>query len=115
MAKMTKDKGPVFALAVFLLFIGQTVGEIHRAKATKAKPLPRTRTDFFTDSENGVVNKLSDNTMDPNTVTDALFHSSRREAWLYSLVGSVVVGLSGVFPLLVIPIEAGPSLHHGRK
>ncbi|XP_049922059.1 LOW QUALITY PROTEIN: zinc transporter ZIP13 [Epinephelus moara] len=30
--------------------------------------------------------------------------------WLLSLVGSVAVGLSGIFPLLVIPIEAGAAL-----
>lgn len=36
--------------------------------------------------------------------------------WLLSLVGSVAVGLSGVFPLLVIPIEAGAALKtEGRK
>ncbi|XP_017295831.1 zinc transporter ZIP13 isoform X2 [Kryptolebias marmoratus] len=36
--------------------------------------------------------------------------SERTHVWLLSLVGSVVVGLSGVFPLLVIPIEAGAAL-----
>ncbi|XP_072278042.1 zinc transporter ZIP13 [Pyxicephalus adspersus] len=32
------------------------------------------------------------------------------DAWFFSLIGSLLVGLSGVFPLLVIPIEAGESL-----
>ncbi|XP_068117576.1 zinc transporter ZIP13 [Hyperolius riggenbachi] len=35
---------------------------------------------------------------------------SSADAWFFSLIGSVLVGLSGVFPLLVIPIEAGASL-----
>ncbi|XP_062279417.1 zinc transporter ZIP13 [Scomber scombrus] len=36
--------------------------------------------------------------------------SEQANVWLLSLVGSVVVGLSGIFPLLVIPIEAGAAL-----
>lgn len=36
--------------------------------------------------------------------------SEHAHVWLFSLVGSVVVGLSGIFPLLVIPIEAGAAL-----
>lgn len=36
--------------------------------------------------------------------------SEHAHVWLLSLVGSVVVGLSGIFPLLVIPIEAGAAL-----
>lgn len=36
--------------------------------------------------------------------------SERAHIWLLSLVGSVAVGLSGIFPLLVIPVEAGAAL-----
>ncbi|XP_077420961.1 zinc transporter ZIP13 [Vanacampus margaritifer] len=36
--------------------------------------------------------------------------SEHAHVWVLSLVGSVVVGLSGIFPLLVIPIEAGAAL-----
>uniref|UniRef100_A0A3P9QHB8 Zinc transporter ZIP13 n=1 Tax=Poecilia reticulata TaxID=8081 RepID=A0A3P9QHB8_POERE len=36
--------------------------------------------------------------------------SEHTHVWLLSLVGSVAVGLSGVFPLLVVPIEAGAAL-----
>uniref|UniRef100_A0A1A7W781 Zinc transporter ZIP13 n=2 Tax=Iconisemion striatum TaxID=60296 RepID=A0A1A7W781_9TELE len=36
--------------------------------------------------------------------------SELTHVWLLSLVGSVAVGLSGIFPLLVIPIEAGAAL-----
>lgn len=32
------------------------------------------------------------------------------DVWVCSLLGSVAVGLSGIFPLLVIPIEAGAAL-----
>lgn len=36
--------------------------------------------------------------------------SEHAHVWFLSLVGSVAVGLSGIFPLLVIPIEAGAAL-----
>ncbi|XP_078404941.1 zinc transporter ZIP13 [Cetorhinus maximus] len=39
-----------------------------------------------------------------------LFSGERVDAWICSLIGSVMVGLSGIFPLLVIPIEAGAAL-----
>ncbi|KAM8877316.1 zinc transporter ZIP13 isoform 2-T4 [Synchiropus picturatus] len=39
-----------------------------------------------------------------------LLASEQAHVWLLSLMGSVVVGLSGIFPLLVIPIEAGAAL-----
>ncbi|XP_037605845.1 zinc transporter ZIP13 [Sebastes umbrosus] len=42
-------------------------------------------------------------------VADVL-SSEQAHVWLLSLVGSVAVGLSGIFPLLVIPIEAGAAL-----
>ncbi|KAK3094884.1 hypothetical protein FSP39_007473 [Pinctada imbricata] len=35
------------------------------------------------------------------------------EVWMFSICGAMLVGLSGIFPLLVIPIEAGPALKHG--
>lgn len=43
------------------------------------------------------------------------FASERADVWLCSLVGSVAVGLSGIFPLLVIPIEAGAALETAGK
>ncbi|XP_003214669.2 zinc transporter ZIP13 isoform X2 [Anolis carolinensis] len=40
----------------------------------------------------------------------AIFSEDRLDAWIYSLIGSVMVGLSGVFPLLIIPLETGAAL-----
>ncbi|KAG9475824.1 hypothetical protein GDO78_003959 [Eleutherodactylus coqui] len=37
-------------------------------------------------------------------------NTSSLDAWICSLIGSLLVGLSGVLPLLVIPVEAGASL-----
>lgn len=39
-----------------------------------------------------------------------LLASEHFDVWLLSLVASMAVGLSGIFPLLVIPIEAGAAL-----
>uniref|UniRef100_A0A8B9KNF3 Zinc transporter ZIP13 n=1 Tax=Astyanax mexicanus TaxID=7994 RepID=A0A8B9KNF3_ASTMX len=39
-----------------------------------------------------------------------MFSREGVDVWFCSLVGSVAVGLSGIFPLLVIPFEAGAAL-----
>ncbi|XP_038620288.1 zinc transporter ZIP13 [Tachyglossus aculeatus] len=39
-----------------------------------------------------------------------LLSAERLDAWICSLLGSLMVGLSGVFPLLVIPLETGAAL-----
>ncbi|KAK3706770.1 hypothetical protein QZH41_015335 [Actinostola sp. cb2023] len=39
--------------------------------------------------------------------------SKNKEAWLYSIPCTFLVGLCGVFPLLVIPVESGQALKEG--
>ncbi|XP_060118649.1 zinc transporter ZIP13 isoform X2 [Heteronotia binoei] len=39
-----------------------------------------------------------------------IFSEERLDAWICSLIGSVMVGLSGVLPLLIIPLESGAAL-----
>lgn len=39
-----------------------------------------------------------------------LLSTERLDTWICSLLGSLMVGLSGVFPLLVIPLEMGTML-----
>ncbi|XP_007497481.1 zinc transporter ZIP13 isoform X1 [Monodelphis domestica] len=41
---------------------------------------------------------------------ETLLSTERLDAWICSLAGSLMVGLSGVFPLLVIPLETGAAL-----
>ncbi|KAF5920628.1 hypothetical protein HPG69_011208 [Diceros bicornis minor] len=41
----------------------------------------------------------------------ALLSEERLDTWICSLLGSLMVGLSGVFPLFVIPLEMGTTLH----
>ncbi|XP_075401845.1 zinc transporter ZIP13 isoform X1 [Tenrec ecaudatus] len=40
----------------------------------------------------------------------ALLSGERLDTWVCSLLGSLMVGLSGVFPLLLIPLEMGTAL-----
>ena len=40
---------------------------------------------------------------------------AKKEAWLYSIPATILVGLAGVFPLLVISVEAGHSLREGGR
>lgn len=44
-----------------------------------------------------------------------LFEYFEYQPWFFSLLGSAMVGLSGVFPLLVIPIDEAADLKHGGK
>lgn len=41
---------------------------------------------------------------------EELFSVDNLDVWFCSLLGSIAIGLSGIFPLLVIPIEAGTTL-----
>ncbi|KAK2499799.1 hypothetical protein MC885_015433, partial [Smutsia gigantea] len=40
----------------------------------------------------------------------SLLSGERLDTWICSLLGSLMVGLSGVFPLLIIPLEMGTTL-----
>lgn len=48
-------------------------------------------------------------------VVSKLFTAFEYCPWIFSLIGSILVGLSGVFPLLVIPIEEGENLKSGGE
>ncbi|XP_041371087.1 zinc transporter ZIP13-like [Gigantopelta aegis] len=92
------------------LWITNCDAEIHRAKAathrTGVSGVKNRRTSFYSDMEpdsnsQSMQPQLED---DPDLVFGV---------WTYSLMGAVLVGFSGIFPLLVIPLEAGPALKHG--
>lgn len=46
-------------------------------------------------------------------VISKLFNAFEYCPWIFSLIGSILVGLSGVLPLLIIPIEEGENLKSG--
>ncbi len=87
------------SLTSFLLVICLTnscVGEIHRAKQLKKS----------------FGSRLADGSFQEKSA-QAGGHSS--ETWMYSTISAILVGLSGIFPLVVIPIEAGKALRKGGK
>lgn len=93
-------RGTKIGLIIVLLQIALTSQEIHRAKTNSPKSTAKQgRVNYFdaaADSKNSEV-----------------MQEFRSEVWAYSVIASVLVGLSGIFPLLVIPMEAGPALKHG--
>lgn len=57
--------------------------------------------------------RVSNPTRRDNEAQMAGGHS--RETWVYATISAILVGLSGIFPLVVIPIEAGKGLRKGGK
>jgi len=45
----------------------------------------------------------------------SLLQNFEYHPWLFSVIGSAIIGLSGIFPLFVIPIEEGANLKSGGK
>ena len=37
----------------------------------------------------------------------------KKEAWFYTIPATILVGMCGIFPLLIIPVEAGRALREG--
>lgn len=49
-----------------------------------------------------------------NTAT-TMFFSTQYQPVFMSVIGSIVVGLSGLFPLLILPVDDTISLKTGRE
>lgn len=77
--------------------------------ASSSQKMSQTAVAHATATAAGPGPSLSDDLPGLRAVADFLV-SEHAHVWLLSLVGSVAVGLSGIFPLLVIPIEAGAAL-----
>lgn len=95
----------IYQLPLTVIFITELVipladGEIHR-----------------TTLKTGAPNRFSQDVASEtrSAMSDPAAERTFYEVLLFSLGGAVLVGLSGIFPLLVIPIEAGPALKHGGK
>ena len=80
--------------------IAVTKQEIHRAKSNVPKSSSK-------QAKVAYVNIAAD--------SQNIMSEINLEVWAYSVIAAVLVGLSGIFPLLVIPMEAGPALKHGGK
>lgn len=104
---MTINPRLLLTFTICVVLIGQSNGEIHRAKSPHIKSNSRnTRT---TSADSNVAHNFEETS---DIMED---ERGRYEVWIYSICGSIAVGLSGIFPLLIIPIESGPALKHGGK
>lgn len=93
--------------AVAAVFIPVTLLVLTSRGASSSQKMTQTAMAHATAA--GLSHGLTDDLPGFHAVVDALT-SEHVHIWLLSLVGSVAVGLSGIFPLLVIPIEAGAAL-----
>lgn len=59
--------------------------------------------------------KLLTNQLYTMDVVNSVIPTFAYYPWVWSIIGSVIVGLSGIFPLLVIPIEEGANLKKGGE
>lgn len=95
--------------AVAALFIPVALLMLTSRGASSNQKMTQTVMAHVTATAAGPGPSLTDDLPGLQAVADFLA-SERAHIWLLSLVGSVAVGLSGIFPLLVIPIEAGAAL-----
>ncbi|XP_067352411.1 zinc transporter ZIP13 isoform X3 [Channa argus] len=95
--------------AVFALFIPVTLLMLTSRGASSSKKMTQTVMAGATATSAGPGPGLTPDLLSLQAVAD-FFANEHAHVWLLSLVGSVAVGLSGIFPLLVIPIEAGAAL-----
>ncbi|XP_076461164.1 zinc transporter ZIP13-like [Babylonia areolata] len=100
---------------LFISILALTQGEIHRAKSTAYKS-PKRASNARDQSVDVAVDREMPASAEAEEAAVKLlaeenFGSS--DVWIYSIVGAILVGSSGILPLLILPIEAGPSLRHG--
>ncbi|XP_052772001.1 zinc transporter ZIP13-like [Mya arenaria] len=100
----------VIVYIVVCLTYGSLVSsEIHRTKSNPSKNGLRRERSYVAESND----KLDCESSGFLCYFNTKMFQNNYETWCYSLFGAALVGLSGIFPLLVIPIQAGPSLRHG--
>jgi len=102
---------------IYLIFSPLVSSEIHRAKSNSVRNGVKRDRSYVaeTESEDSGSDVFGTKTDDNDLAGVFLSRmwNINYETWAYSIAGAALVGLSGIFPLLVIPIEAGPSLRHG--
>eukprot|EP00063_Salmo_salar_P009840 XP_013984675.1 PREDICTED: zinc transporter ZIP13-like isoform X2 [Salmo salar] len=102
-----KSRGPRPSWALATLFTGAALLVISSRGVSSGEKMSQAAMAHATATAAG--SGLPDEFLGFQALAD-FFASERADVWLCSLVGSVAVGLSGIFPLLVIPIEAGAAL-----
>ena len=115
-------KAVIFCVVISLVVLTVCNGEIHRAKAVNSKPHHPGRAAALKNKLskaqelNAATTFLAWNlTAGLENLTKSLTCSGLWHIWIYSLISAGLVGLSGIFPLLVIPLEAGQALKKGGE
>lgn len=122
---MVINKAVITLLVIggFLLAVCGDFPQLHRAlPGANGKPGYRV-TSASKAADNTVQNKQhGDDGVGTDKQTQAGYHqktmdfeSKWTEAAFYSIISCVLVGLSGILPLVIIPLEAGPSLQSGGE
>lgn len=109
-----KSRGPRPSWALATLFTGAALLVISSRGVSSGEKMSQAAMAHATATAAGSGPGLPDELLGFQAIAD-FFASERADVWLCSLVGSVAVGLSGIFPLLVIPIEAGAALETAGK
>lgn len=103
---------PGWALAALLT--SATLLVVSSRGASSGKTMSQAAMAHATSTAAGPGPWLADDLLGFRVLAD-FFGSECADVWLCSLAGSVAVGLSGIFPLLVIPVEAGAALETEGK
>ncbi|XP_060767255.1 zinc transporter ZIP13 [Neoarius graeffei] len=98
---------PVWALAALL--IGAALLAVTSTSSSGGKKVTQTALAHATAAAAGPGTWCAEEMLGFHSLTKLLSREGA-DIWFCSLVGSIAVGLSGIFPLLVIPIEAGAAL-----
>lgn len=128
----TVDRRRLTLLVVVAVLWSATDGEIHRAKSLNVRPRPHQHDQYRypagslwgPDYAGRLLSLRPSSSRSDENDTGATGGGSwmtgvvwghEAQTWVFSVVSACLVGLSGIFPLVVIPIEAGRSLRSGGK
>lgn len=98
---------PVWALAALL--VGAALLAVTSTSSSSGKKVAQTALAHATAAAAGQGTWCAEEMLGFHSFTKLLSREGV-DVWFCSLIGSIAVGLSGIFPLLVIPIEAGAAL-----
>ncbi|KAG9260882.1 zinc transporter ZIP13 isoform X1 [Astyanax mexicanus] len=98
---------PIWALAVLL--VSAALFALTSTSSSSGKNVAQTALAHAAAAAAGSASWCAEEVLGLQSLTK-MFSREGVDVWFCSLVGSVAVGLSGIFPLLVIPFEAGAAL-----
>ena len=98
------------AILILLLFACETnLVKIHRAYPRLAKTKFESSTSRTPNNDQNYFPSFCDYLPDLSKIF------IKKEAWFYSIPATLLVGMCGIFPLVVIPVESGHALREGGE